>query len=240
MSQINITTARTEELQLIKNCKDRYLILSNYVDDKKGNIREACRAHNWLVDRVLKIIELHKRNVSECEKDNAEDFGSWFRRMSFEASEYNVPFDGFEEELLKRLVYVPGKVKSIRKKLKAGLKNIHSTIEMILLDIHVIGCFGKYVFWEESLELYDPVEEERKHKEYEAKLQEEERIRQLLDAPACSEKAAYLQEHAERKTYVDKAGQERFYFKYKNRLYDPDGTRFGYSEILKRGIKDEM
>lgn len=53
-------------------------------------------------------------------------------------------------------------------------------------------------------------------------------------------RTAYLQEHADRKTYVDKEGQFRFYYKYQDRLYDPDGTRFGYAEILKRGIKDEM
>lgn len=240
MQKNRYITVRSEELQLIKNCKDRYHILFDYAEYKKGNIREACRAHNRLVDCVLKIVELHKRNTSECEKDNAEGFGAWYREMSFEASLCDQTFVGFKEEKLKHVDYAPGNVKSIRSKLKTGLRNIHSTIEMILADINVVGGFGMYAMWGLSLELYDPVEEERKRQEEEAKQQEEERIRQLLDAPACSEKSAYLQEHAERKNYVDKAGQERFYYKYKNRLYDPDGTRFGYAEIMKRGIKDEM
>lgn len=231
MSQINITAARTEELQLINDCKDRYHILYDYVHQIKGNIREAYRAHNWLVDHVLMIVELHKRNTSECEKDNAEGFGTL---------QHDVCFGFFEEELLKHVEYLPGKVKSIRKELKAGLMNIHTTIETILVDINVVGSFGKYSAGGFILDLFDTLEGKRKHKESEAKRQEEVRIRQLLDAPACSVKVAYLQEHADRKTYVDKEGQSRFYYKYKDRLYDPDGTRFGYAEILKRGIMDEM
>lgn len=40
MPQINNTAARIEKLQLIKNSKDRYLILFDYGQNKKGNIRE--------------------------------------------------------------------------------------------------------------------------------------------------------------------------------------------------------
>lgn len=231
MTPIDITSVRREELQLIKNCKEWYLILLDYIENKKGNIRDACRANNRLVNSVLMVLELHGHNTSVCDKDNAEGFGAW---------QQDERFEGFGKELLKPVSYVPGKVKSIRRKLKAGLKNIHSTIETLLMDIHVEGSFARYAMWGHSLELFDPEEEKRRRQEAEAKYREEKRIRQLLNGPACSEKVACLEKYAEKKTYIDKNGQVALYYKYEYRLYDLDGTRFGYAEIVKRGIKDEM
>ena len=51
----------------------------------------------------------------------------------------------------------------------------------------------------------------------------------------------FLQEYAEKKEFVDPSTDKtNFYYKFENKLFEPNGYRFGYAKIHEWNLIDEM
>lgn len=132
---------REQVLDIVMACKDNYLIVYNYIETNRGNIRVACQKYNALLQSVLQASQL-------------ADYHYWFIDP--------------EEIEFKKITYRPRKVKKIKKQLKNGLTELHIAIQELLNLIGTEGgCFTFYVLNDAELQLIDYVERERQRQEAE-------------------------------------------------------------------------
>lgn len=226
--------AREELLSLCKSIKDDYIIVHEYLMNRQEKPKAVKEAYQRMHSQVSLAIAKYESERHEVFEFTIGCPWAW----QFGGHCENINLWVLEQRASKIAQCRPDRM--IRA-LKKGMEGLTMSVKKILLSVEVHGCIQGYCLDDQQLELVDLEEmarqEEKRRQEEEAK----KHIKELLDGRACEELVAYLEANAQKKPFVMPDTQEQtYYYKFNDRLYDSHGQRFGYANVKKWNLVDEM